>query len=74
MISLRLGKENFSAFENGIKVLALLNFIIQNGQDALDQVGYDTIDANATYDDVTAKLSNIFSTEETVILKHKHLL
>ena len=39
-------------FTDGIQVTALLYSVVDNGQDALDSIGCDTMDADATYDDI----------------------
>ena len=41
----------FNAFRGRMDVLALLCSIGEDGQDASDLVGYDNMNANATYDD-----------------------
>ena len=46
----------------------------EDGQDALDSVGCDTMDANVSYDDVMTHLRNIFGTEETVYVYVHDLL
>ena len=74
LISQRLGKENVNGqnldvFRGRLKVLALLNSIGEDGLDALDSVGCDTMDDNLSYDDVMTHLRNIFGTEETVYVK-----
>ena len=41
----------------------------EDGLDALDSVGCDTMDDNLSYNDVMTHLRNIFSTEEMVYVK-----
>ena len=67
MISHRLGQENVNGqkldvFRDRLKVLALLNYIGEAGQDALDSVGCDTMDDNLSNDDVMTYLRTSFST------------
>ena len=41
----------------------------EDGQDALDSVGCDAMNANITYAEVMTHLWNIFGTEETIYVK-----
>lgn len=74
MTCLKLGKEEVEAeqldiFRGRIKLLALLHSIGKDGREALQSLGFDMEDGEATFDDAMTLLQSVYKAEETVYVK-----
>jgi hypothetical protein len=74
MTTIKMGKEEveneqLDKFRGRLKLLALANAIGKDGRDALQSVGFDLKDNDATYEQAMARLKEIYERTESVYVK-----